>query len=272
MTLKAISSRDNPTYRHLLALAQQRKARASLSQTLLDGEHLVESALSAGCMPMMLVFSESAPDSLRNVWLQRLPNTPAFQLSASLFKALSPVDHPSGLMAVVPVPEPDAEAQAFSARAHNGCIMLLDRIQDPGNLGALMRVAAATDCAHVFLSAGCTEAWSPKALRGGQGAQFGLSVHENCDLVALAKNHAGPVYAGLLGAKQSLFNLNLSGPVGFAFGNEGAGLSDALRAVCAPFVIPMSGGVESLNVATAAAVCLFERVRQRQLQQERISG
>jgi TrmH family RNA methyltransferase len=99
-----------------------------------------------------------------------------------------------------------------------------------------------------------------------------LSVHENCDLVALAKNHTGPVYAGLLGAKQSLFNLNLSGPVGFAFGNEGAGLSDALRAVCAPFVIPMSGGVESLNVATAAAVCLFERVRQRQLQQERTSG
>jgi TrmH family RNA methyltransferase len=115
----------------------------------------------------------------------------------------------------------------------------------------------------VYLSQGCSDAWSPKCLRGGQGAHFQLAIHENVDLPNLALGFDGSVYAASLGGTASLFDLDLRGRVGFAFGNEGAGLSAPLCAAAQPFIIPMPGKVESLNVATAAAVCLFERVRQR---------
>jgi len=140
-------------------------------------------------------------------------------------------------------------------------VVLLEDIQDPGNLGALLRTAAAAGVEQAYLSTACADAWSPKALRGGQGAHFRLGVQERADLVAVARRF--PVHAAVLGARESLFDLDLRGTAGFAFGNEGAGLSEALRACTRPFSIPMSGQVESLNVAAAAAVCLFERVRQR---------
>ena len=101
-----------------------------------------------------------------------------------------------------------------------------------------------------------------KCLRGGQGAHFLLKIHEGVDLTDYVREFSGPVFAASLEAKASLFGLDLTGRLGFAFGNEGAGLSGELCAVARPFRIPMPGRVESLNVATAAAVCLFERVRQ----------
>lgn len=254
MSLKQITSRDNPTYRQLLGLAQNRRDRRQQRQTLLDGEHLLESALQAGLMPRLLVFGEQFPPYSMEAWMARLGQVPALILPVSLFAALSPVESPTGLLAVIDIPAPDADPKGF--------LLLLEDIQDPGNLGAILRVAAAAGGHRVCLSKGCVEAWSPKCLRGGQGAQFQLAIQEGVDLPAEAQAFDGLVYAGLLGANEKLYDLDLKGRVGFAFGNEGAGLSQALQAVCQPFSIPMPGRVESLNVATAAAVCLFERVRQ----------
>lgn len=256
MSVKHVASRENPTYRQLLGLAQHRRDRRQWGQTLLDGEHLLEAALQAGLLPRLLVFAEPCPATVMEGWQARLPHIAAITLAPRLFAALSPVETPSGLLAVIDIPRPQPAAHS------GGFLLLLEDIQDPGNLGAILRVAAASGGDRVCLSRGCAEAWSPKCLRGGQGAQFQLSIHEGVDLVAEAAVFDGPVYAGLPGAGLSLFDLDLKGRVGFAFGNEGAGLSPALRAVCTPFSIPMPGRVESLNVATAAAVCLFERVRQ----------
>jgi TrmH family RNA methyltransferase len=252
--IKSISSRDNPAFRQLLALATDRAARRQSGQTLLDGEHLLEAALLAGIEPRCLVFSESALASQMGDWARRLPHVPALQLSDSLFKRLSPVDSPSGLLAEIAIPQP--------ADRIDGCVLLLEGIQDPGNLGAILRVAAAAACAVVHLSPGCAEAWSPKCLRGGQGAHFQLAIREQADLLAVAGSLAMPVHAAALGTNRTLYGLDLRGPQAFAFGNEGAGLSAGLRVLCQPFSIPMPGRVESLNVATAVAVCLFERVRQ----------
>lgn len=254
MPVKAVTSRDNPTFRALLALAQDGRERRRLRQTLLDGEHLLEAALQAGCLPRLLAFSQACPSRVSEHWLARCPDVACVALPDKLFAALSPVDTPSGVLAVVDTPLPES--------ASCSQIVLLEQIQEPGNLGAILRVAAAAGVDAVYLSPGCAEAWSPKCLRGGQGAQFSVNIHEGSDLLAVARSFAGPVHAGLLGAEQSLFGLDLRGNTGFAFGNEGAGISPALQAVCQPFTIPMPGGVESLNVATAAAVCLFERVRQ----------
>lgn len=251
---RLLTSRDNPVFKALVELAHKPRARRQAGQTLLDGEHLLQAALDAGHSPDLLILAEDAPATLQEKWLARLHGLPSLLLSPRLFAALSPVQNPSGLMARIAIPR---------AGPHAGeGLLLLEDIQDPGNLGAILRVAAAAGMTRVYLSKGCAEAWSPKCLRGGQGAQFQLALAEGVDLVAAASAFAGPVYAGLPGAATSLYHLDLRGPVGFAFGNEGAGLSAALQAVCSPFAIPMAGGVESLNVATAAAVCLFERLRQ----------
>ncbi len=254
MSVKFVASRENPGFRELHALATDRRARKREGQTLLDGAHLIEAALAARVRISRLILSETALAGALSEWPQRHPEIPVWALSDSLFAQLSPVDTPTGLIAVADIPIPGDGTEDF--------IVLLEDIRDPGNLGAILRVAAAAGVQAVHLSKGCTEAWSPKCLRGGQGGHFLLNIHEDVDLAELAGRFSGPVHAATLGAGISLFDLCLAGSVGFAFGNEGAGLSPSLRQAALPFSIPMPGRVESLNVATAAAVCLFERVRQ----------
>ncbi len=251
---RLITSRSNPVYRELKALAADKRARRQWGQTLLDGVHLIQVAHAAGARIRHIVATPAAASELA-AWLERCPDAEGVFVAAELFKSLAPTQTPSGIMAVVTVPR------------HRGgrpeCAVLLEEIQDPGNLGALIRCAAAAGVQAVYLSPGCSDAWSPKALRGGQGAQFLLDIHEQADLTAVARHFGGPCHAAVLGAAPSLYALDLRGPCAFAFGNEGAGLSEALLRVCQPFTIPMPGRTESLNVAAAAAVCLFERVRQR---------
>lgn len=253
MPVKRIVSRDNPTYRSLLALADNRSARRDSGRTLLDGAHLLLDAVESGIRPVQLIFDETAPE--QGIWLERLSDVPAIGLPAALFKKLSPVQTPSGVMAVIDVPR-------LRRSERNSFVVLLEDIQDPGNLGALLRTSAAAGVDRVYLSRGCADAWSPKALRGGQGGHFRLDIVEGVELVDIADALAIPVHAAALGSGQTLFELDLSGPAAFAFGNEGAGLSAGLLERTQAFAIPMPGGMESLNVAAAAAICLFERVRQ----------
>jgi TrmH family RNA methyltransferase len=255
ISMKVITSRDNPLFKELLGLANDRRARRQSRRTLLDGPHLLQAGLDAGVVFQRLVFSETGAAGELADWCQRLPQAPACVLPDAMFNSLTPVETPTGALAVIEIPPPSIANQ-------DACIVLLENIQDPGNLGAILRVAAAAGADAVHLSQGCAEAWSPKCLRGGQGAHFLLAIHENAELPVLVKDFGAPVYAASLGGKDALFDLDLRGRVGFAFGNEGAGLSPQLCAAAQPFIIPMPGKVESLNVATAAAVCLFERVRQ----------
>lgn len=252
MSVKVIHSRDNAEFRFLKSLAEEARARREAGLTLLDGWHLIEAALLAGLKPEKLIVAEGA---ILPAAAQALAATlPVLALAEPLMRALSPVKTPTGLMALLRIPQPVEPQGEFA--------ILLEDIQDPGNLGAVLRSAAAAGVQVAYLSGGCTDAWSPKALRGGQGAQFQLAIVERADLAGVAASFAGSVHAAVLGAEAALYQLDLTGPVAFAFGNEGAGLSAPLQASCRPFAIPMPGRVESLNVATAVAVCLFERVRQ----------
>ncbi|MBK6741687.1 MAG: RNA methyltransferase [Hydrogenophilales bacterium] len=252
MSLKHVTSHDNPDYRGVLALADDARARRQSGQTLLDGEHLIEEALKAGIQPLRLILESGTEMALR--WHARLATVPALELAPGLFRKLSPVAAPSGVLAVIATPHPGTACGDF--------VLLLEAIQDPGNLGAILRTAAATGVTDVLLSPGCAEAWSPKALRGGQGGQFRLRVHPGVDLVSWLDTWSGAALAAMPNVPGSLYELDLSGPVAFAFGNEGAGLSPALQARCRTFAIPMAGEVESLNVAASVAVCLYERLRQ----------
>lgn len=232
--MKHISSRDNPQYKEWLGLANDRRARRQSGCTLLDGPHLVQAEWDAGLSFRQLLFSASALEGELADWCQRLPNTRHAPCRMPLFNALTPVETPVGMLAVIDIPRPANDRLT-------DCIVLLENIQDPGNLGALLRVAAAAGADSVHLSQGCAEVWSPKCLRGGQGAHFQLAIHETVDLPALARDFGAPVYAASLGGTALLFDLDLRGRVGFAFGNEGAGLSAPTARQRQPFINPDAG-------------------------------
>ncbi|MFM7522726.1 MAG: TrmH family RNA methyltransferase, partial [Betaproteobacteria bacterium] len=142
--------------------------------------------------------------------------------------------------------------------------LLLDSVQDPGNLGTIMRTAAAAGIQQIFCSPGTASVWSPKVLRAGMGAHFVLEIHEDVNLAQLIKNAAVPVYAAQPDAANSIYSADLRSPSAWLFGHEGQGVSDELLALATQRLsIPQSTQVESLNVAASVAICLFEQRRQK---------
>jgi RNA methyltransferase, TrmH family len=257
LAVKQITSRDNPLFRELLKLAGSSRQRRKSGQTLLDGAHLLAAHLDAGGQPLhVLLNGAAAQDDETVALLDRLSGVPFTQLDDRLFAQLSELKTPTGILAQIEIPQTDiATTGRFT--------LMLEDIQDPGNLGSMLRTAAAAGCDAVFLSKGCADAWSPRVLRAGMGGHFVLAICESADLPAVAENFSGGVYAATPGARENLYSCDLRGDIAFAVGNEGAGLSAGLLSVSRPVVIPMPGKVESLNAAAAAAVCLFEAVRQR---------
>ena len=258
MTVKHISSRDNPFFKELHKLATSSRQRRKNGQTLLDGAHLLQSYLACGNTPHhLLVTAAALQNSEVAAILHTLADVPLTQLDDGLFADLSELKSPSGILALIELP-----SVAASTAQSNFCLLLED-IQDPGNLGSMLRSAAAAGCDAVFLSQGCADAWSPKVLRAAMGGHFVLNIQERADLLAVAAAFPGTLYAAALHAKTSLYQSQLRGKVAFAIGNEGAGLSAALLQAASPITIPMPGRVESLNAAAATAICLFEAVRQK---------
>jgi TrmH family RNA methyltransferase len=256
--LKHITSRDNPSFKELLRLAESSRERRKRGLTLLDGVHLIEAYHRRFGLPQALFVSESkARDAeIRALVAALRPLVPTL-LTDSLFKDVTLVATPTGVIAVVATPS------VLKPPAQLDFCLLLEGIQDPGNLGSILRSAAAAGIEHVFLSPDCVFAWSPRVVRAGMGAHFALTIHEHADLLELVRHFQGKVVATVLEGGVSLFETDLTGPVALLIGNEGAGLSQALLAAATQrATIPMPGAMESLNAAAAAAVCLFERVRQ----------
>jgi TrmH family RNA methyltransferase len=253
-----VSSRENARYKELRRLVQSAQARRKSGLSVLDGVHLVEAFHKHHGVPQQLVVSRSGMErpEIRRL-AERLPGAGTLLLTDPLFRDLSPVETPTGILAVVQTPRPSPPP-----REMDSCVMLED-IQDPGNLGSMLRTCAAAGIRHVLLSDGSAHAWSPRVLRAGMGAHFALAIHEQADLPATARAFRGTRVATRQGATQSIFSTDLKGKVAFFFGNEGAGLSpELLGAADVVVAVPMPGPAESLNVAAAAAICLFERVRQ----------
>lgn len=255
--MKFISSRENPFFKNLRKLSGSARHRREAGKTLLDGGHLFQAYRQAGGVPDALVLSQSGVERDEARAAAEGWGGETIVLPDGMFAELSPVKTPTGLLALINAPFAVAEkAPEFG--------VLLEDIQDPGNLGTILRSAAAAGCGNAFLSPACADAWSPKVLRAGMGAHFVLRIHEGADLAAVAGEFPGMVLAASLDADHPLYELDLTGSVALIVGNEGAGISSELMAAASHRVkIPMPGAVESLNAAAAAAVCLFERVRQR---------
>ncbi len=254
--VKHISSRSNPAFKALRALATDMREVRQQGRTLIDGPHLVQSYIDRLGAPHSLVMSASALLKPEIVDLQaKLPDVSKLSLADDLFQEVSGVKTPVGVLAVIAIPEqPDGEI--------TGDCVILESVQDSGNVGAILRTAAAAGVRDIFLSDGCAAVWSPRVLRAAQGAHFGLRIRERVDLPGMLVTYGGMSVATVAHDGVSLFELDLSQRVAWVFGNEGAGLSRTVTDLATHRAsIPVSGAVESLNVAAAAAICLFERVR-----------
>lgn len=260
--MKAISSRDNPLYKELKHLAGSSQARKKAGQTLLDGVHLCESYAALRGAPQHCIVSETAlanPEVAAIVAQVEAARAPCTVMPDALYNALSQVEHGVGIMFLIATPVLD-----LPAALDQGAV-LLDNLQDPGNVGSILRSAAAAGIKHVFCSAGTAFCWSPKVLRAAMGAHFVVAIYENVDLAELIKSATIPVLATSGYATQRVYDVDLRQSVAWLFGHEGQGVADDLLGLASnQVVIPHLGQIESLNVAACAAVCFFEQVRQQQ--------
>lgn len=239
-----------------------RKVRRQ-QRALLEGVHLITAYRDKLGVPSCLVVSEqgSAQPEIQML-LNSLPGVEVWLLRDALFKILSEMTTPVGILALVEIPVDQA-----SCGQNRSCV-LLDGVQDAGNVGSILRTAAAAGIKDVFLGVGCAGVWTPRVLRAAQGAHFDLQLHEQADLTATLKEFVGLSVAATAHGEEGLFDrpLTLDAPVAWLLGSEGRGIHPALEALVGRRVtIPLVAGSESLNVAAAAAICLFEEVRQRTL-------
>jgi len=257
--LKLIRSRDNPRFKALRELATSARERRKAGLALLDGAHLIAAYRASGGVPEQLILSDSGMANAEAAQLAAGASVQgALVLSDALFNDVAQVATPTGIVALIRTPKPGP----LPGRIER-CVML-ENIQDAGNLGSILRSTAAAGIATVLLSQACAFPWSPKVLRAGMGAHFSLDIYDNADLAAAVHRLSGRLICASGHARKSLYQADLRGPLAWVFGNEGSGVSPELSAAAAEQVrIPMPGKTESLNVAAAAAICLFEQVRQR---------
>lgn len=254
--MKLIQSRDNAFYKQLKKLAESGRERRKSGLTLLDGVHLVEAFEQALGPVQTLVVAEAAQQQAEIARL--IAGREVTVLADALMRELGLVDTPSGVLAVAAMPQ-----SRFAVDLQKDAV-LLDGVQDPGNVGTLLRTAAAAGIKQILLSPGCAAAWSPKVLRAGQGAHFVVNIIEEADLAAFVGDYQGTTAVTCLDGASSLYEAQWRGPLAWIFGAEGQGVRPELIGMAGLKIkIPMPGAVESLNVGAAAAVCLFEALRRR---------
>jgi TrmH family RNA methyltransferase len=242
-----VTSRDNPLLKELRKLAQDNSAYRKAGRYWIEGDHLCRAALLRGLQPAICVISESfgaqalveyARDAIKTI-----------VVPDALFRDISGLESPAKLGFVINLPE-------ATSIAPNAATVILDRVQDAGNVGSILRSAGAFGFKQVLALKGTAALWSPKVLRAGMGAHFGLQLIEGLELqdldalqvpLVVTSSHQGDL----------LQNLQLPHPCAWAMGHEGQGVSQTLMDRASHFArIGQPGGEESLNVAAAAAICL----------------
>lgn len=255
MTVKAITSRENPLLVRLRKLAADPGGYRRQGEVWLEGDHLVSAFFQRGGQAPQAVITERGWENDRLRELANRADAVAIVPDA-LMAGLSTLESPAPLGLVVPWSGAGTPQAGLPT-------VVLDRLQDAGNVGAVLRSASAFGFRQVVALKGTAALWSPKVLRAGMGAHFALHLAEAADVSALDGLRL-PLLATSSHAAESLHTVDLPWPCAWVMGHEGQGVSDDLLARCTLALrIPQPGGEESLNVAAAAAVCLYESARQR---------
>jgi RNA methyltransferase, TrmH family len=259
MTFKSILSAHNQELKHIARLIKQARYRQKQQLAVLEGVHLIETFSQAGYKLHKLYLPHERillPEI--TALTKAIAADQVVLVAESLLAKISDLADSTEPIAVVTVP-------TVNLPCKNQDVVMLERVQDPGNVGTILRSALAAGISHVILSKDCCDVWSPKVLRAAMGAHAYLHVHTVTQLAHWLADYPHQIYATALSTNShNLYSLDLRSPTGWLFGNEGSGLSaELLQSVSQHVMIPMSGQTESLNVAMAATVCLFEQYRQR---------
>ena len=253
--VRDVTSRHNDLFKDLRRLLADPAAYRKVGKVWLEGDHLCRALLERGRVPARAIVTESgwAQPALESL-ARGAPEV--VRVPDALMRELSGLESPAPIGFLV-----DADANVTPRSGVD--TLVLDRLQDPGNVGSILRTASAMGFAQVVALKGSVALWSPKVLRAGMGAHFALTLVEGAAIADVAALGL-PVVGTHLRDAQWLHDTTLPRPLAWVFGHEGQGMSDAVTAACTLRVrIAQPGGEESLNVAAAAAMCLYESARQR---------
>ncbi|MHB1654426.1 MAG: TrmH family RNA methyltransferase [Desulfitobacteriaceae bacterium] len=260
-----ITSLQNSLVKHIVAL-QQRKARDEAGEFVVEGWRFAGEALARGAKINQVVYcpEQVRPEGGALLERCRQGGIPVEEVERRVLRKMTATEEAQGILAVVRKPKFSWAHVPISARS---LLLVVDGVQDPGNLGTILRTALAAGVSAVCLTQGTVDLFNPKVLRSTMGAIFSLIVLQKLEprrILAFCQEHRWPIVVGDITGESLYGSPRLSLPLVLVVGNEGAGPSSIFRTSAQRLLtIPMGSSVESLNVASAAGIMLFEIVRQR---------
>ena len=260
--MQQITSKENKIIKHIIKL-KEKKYRKEYNEYIIEGTKIVQEAIQEKAKIKQIIISENAinTDLIQNHLKEELQKIDYIQVPSKIFKLISEVEKPQGILAII-----EKEKQEENIDVNQDIILALDDLQDPGNLGTIIRTADSVGLKQILISKGTTEAYNPKVIRSTMGAIFRVKIIE-CEnlketLKRLQKNNF-KIMVTDLNTDKSIYDIKLQKKV-IIIGNEANGVSEEIKNIAdTRAIIPMFGKTESLNASIATGVILYEYVRQK---------
>jgi len=254
-----IESKDNKLYKTIKKL-KEKKYRIKEGKFILEGFRIIEEAVKAKIDIEYIIITEDNLSNLKEAeYLRDRSEDKIILISENLFISLSSTENPQGILAI-------AKFKNIEENLNGDFYVVCDKVQDPGNLGTIIRTAHAAGVDGIILTKGTVDIYNEKTIRSTMGSIFYIPIYyddSKFTIIKKLKDKGVALVTTSLQESKNFFNENLKGKVMLAVGNEGNGISEELFNLADKKVkIPMPGGAESLNVAVASAIILFEKVRQ----------
>lgn len=251
-----IESKNNNLFKEIKKL-KEKKHRIKSNKYLIEGLRFVEEAIKSKVSIDSIIFTESFKEKNPDLFLKINDNIKLIQMNEALLKQLCSTENPQGIVGVINMQNKELKSGEL--------VVLVDKVQDPGNMGTIIRTAHAAGVAGIVMTKGTVDIYNDKTLRSTMGSIFYIPIVEDdsLDFVKSLKKEGYKLVVSSLQGKNNFFEENLQGKVMIAVGNEGNGVSDEVYDIADIKVkIPMPGEAESLNVAVATSIMIYEKIRQ----------
>ena len=251
-----IESKNNNLFKEIKKL-KEKKHRIKSNKYLIEGLRFVEEAIKSKVSIDSIIFTESFKEKNPELFLKINENIKLIQMNEALLKQLCSTENPQGIVGVINMQNKELKSGEL--------VVLVDKVQDPGNMGTIIRTAHAAGAAGIVMTKGTVDIYNDKTLRSTMGSIFYIPIVEDdsLDLVKSLKKEGYKLVVSSLQGKNNFVEENLQGKVMIAVGNEGNGVSDEVYDIADIKVkIPMPGEAESLNVAVATSIMIYEKIRQ----------
>lgn len=257
MDTQIITSEKNPVVKLAKSLLTQGRQRKKHAQTVLEGVHLIDAGIKSGICFHHILISEQCLEHPEVVALcQQLSGIPILVINARLYQSIRTLGTGIDIMAMIDIPMPTLTDLT------KDCLILND-VQDMGNVGTLLRTAAAVGINHILCTQGTASVWAPKTLRASMGANFSLTIYENVSIDELLSHVKVPLFATSSHTDNLIYQMDLKQPLAWVMGHEGQGVCADIMQRSTAISLPQPNGQESLNVAIAGSLCMYETLRQR---------